>query len=124
MDTRARTQQFSPFPDNDTEITRLMMLHLLLQEEIASFCRAVTASTAPVSSWRADALGRDGPAWHKQRSLWAHDYAGKAGAAKGWFRISCRRICNRHRSGHGAVAAHSGLRGGTEHDARVCYCRG
>ena len=38
MDTRARTQQFSPFPDNDTEITRLMMLHLLLQEEIASFC--------------------------------------------------------------------------------------
>jgi tRNA G46 methylase TrmB len=38
MDAHARTQQFSPFPDNDTEITRLMMLHLLLQEEIASFC--------------------------------------------------------------------------------------
>src|SRR5215469_5721422 len=38
MDTHARRQQFSPFPDNDTEITRLMMLHLLLQGEIASFC--------------------------------------------------------------------------------------
>ena len=38
MDRGARMHQFSPFPDNDTEITRLMMLHLLLQEEIASFC--------------------------------------------------------------------------------------
>ena len=38
MDTHARTQRFSPFPDNDTEITRLMMFHLLLQGEIASFC--------------------------------------------------------------------------------------
>src|SRR5215471_523440 len=38
MDTHARAQRYSPFPDNDTEITRLMMLHLLLQEEIASFC--------------------------------------------------------------------------------------
>jgi len=38
MDTHARAQQFSPFPDNDTEITRLMMLHLLLEAEIANFC--------------------------------------------------------------------------------------
>ncbi len=38
MDIHAKAGQFSPFPDNDTEITRLMMLHLLLQEEIASFC--------------------------------------------------------------------------------------
>lgn len=38
MGTHASAQQFSPFPDNDTEITRLMMLHLLLKEEIASFC--------------------------------------------------------------------------------------
>jgi tRNA G46 methylase TrmB len=38
MDIHAKAGQFSPFPDNDTEITRLMMRHLLLQEEIASFC--------------------------------------------------------------------------------------
>jgi ubiquinone/menaquinone biosynthesis C-methylase UbiE len=38
MDIHTKAGQFSPFPDNDTEITRLMMLHLLLQEEIASFC--------------------------------------------------------------------------------------
>jgi len=38
MDTHARAQRYAPFPDNDTEITRLMMLHLLLEKVIASYC--------------------------------------------------------------------------------------